>query len=1115
MARTNPHHDWDEPRRGADAHSGAEWESLRNELVALLDQVEDQLATPRAKPAPQPSAPAPRPAHMSRHGEALRSVRQAVDRLADRSETDTAPRRDSVADAISQIRARQTGTAFQYVPAAPQPAPEPARTPAVELAGFAQAVAGLGQRIEQFESRISSRIDALDQHGDISAQVAQLSEVIELLASAVGESGQVKRLEAQIVALAETVTSGSRREQEATAARIEELTVTIEKLVAHQIEATGREQQHGAEAEARQLQGMRLIEESVRNIYDRIDALETSRASASPDIDRLSDDMAALAAAVRDTTDPQALLARIDALGERIGRMERPERDEATVLRESVDVLRGVVAEAIEPRFSALEARIEDIGAQASISAATPTAPSDLEAQLRQIARRVEETSSQLQSLSRLYEADTGKAEAPDLAALADLIVERTRTDGVSETVALDGVGKSDLDALEARLAKLFASEGAPKGQPTEQLSGVKDSIAQVDSRLARLEAMLNSQTKPAPQAEAEPVVAAAVLAQAAAPARPRRSKPADTMPADPVSGTTRDEPVAEAEPAIEHIDIVEPTPAPAFRIDPDSIERPAKPQSSFSMAEESPFQNSRKDGAGDAPANGPTVSRSSFIEAARRSARQQVLAEDTEEPKSLIGRAMARFQRGEREAPEAAAAEAPQGKLRLPGREPVLPPRDKAPKAKAADAIDPFVEAPADGHEEDEKQPGFLARNKRALLLGTALVVAIAMAVPLVLNRMPPAPSAPVTPPAVTEPAPTVEAEPEAPAEVSELMSGVRMIDTSPALSAASLDRAVMLDTATIDPIETAALPGQPDRYIDRSASLALEQTSTVLPQISVPEGIEPAILRTAAEGGDRRAQFEVGAILTEGHIVPQDFAGAAAWYERSAAQGFAPAQYRLGNLYEGGRGVDKDLELARLWYQRAAEAGNRMSMHNLASLYAGGELETQDFAAAAHWFEEAAARGLTDSQFNLGMLHARGLGVEQDFEKSYIWFSLAAKAGDTDALGARDDVARSLDTETVQRLNETIAGWIPAEIDLAANFAPIGTWDQAFDPGQAITNRDVILRVQVLLGKLGFDIGQPDGIAGPRTREAILAFERATGMSESGAINPRLLAVLGSQPV
>ncbi|AEQ50423.1 peptidoglycan binding domain-containing protein [Pelagibacterium halotolerans B2] len=440
------------------------------------------------------------------------------------------------------------------------------------------------------------------------------------------------------------------------------------------------------------------------------------------------------------------------------------------------------------------------------------------------------------------------------------------------------------------------------------------------------------------------------------------------------------------------------------------------------------------------------------------------------------------------------------------------------------------------------DSAPGFFARNRRSLLLGTALVAVIALATPLVMGRIMPsrpaqasAESAQIVEPEATaeEPEPAAEvsatqadtttAEPDlasmraaaqaqatADAETTpenDLMSNVRVIEQQPRLSAATVNSDALTAIPTVDPVTTAAV-GPANNYAENTGSADL-------PPITAPASIEPAALRAAADAGDRFAQFEVGAILTEGTIVEQDFTQAAAWYERSAAQGFAPAQYRLGSLYEGGRGVDSDLDMARLWYQRAAEAGNRMSMHNLASLYAGGELEDQDFAAAAHWFEEAAGRGLTDSQFNLGMLYARGLGVEQDFEQSYIWFSLAARSGDKDAANSRDDVARSLDADAIQRLDDTIAAWAPVEIDIAANFAPIGTWDDEFDPGPAITNPDVVLRVQMLLGKLGYDVGAPDGISGPKTREAVAAFERATGMNESGAVNPRLLAVLGSQPV
>jgi localization factor PodJL len=190
-------------------------------------------------------------------------------------------------------------------------------------------------------------------------------------------------------------------------------------------------------------------------------------------------------------------------------------------------------------------------------------------------------------------------------------------------------------------------------------------------------------------------------------------------------------------------------------------------------------------------------------------------------------------------------------------------------------------------------------------------------------------------------------------------------------------------------------------------------------------------------------------------------------------------------------------------------------MSMHNLAAIYAGGQLGKQEFESAAKWFEEAAKRGMTDSQFNLGMLYARGLGVQQSLEDSFKWFGIAARSGDPDAAKARDDIARSLDADTMTRLTDVVNNFKPVPVDLAANFAPIGTWSKSFDPGETIATRDIVASVQKALGRLGYDVGTPDGIAGAKTQAAIKQFEHATGMSEIGLINPRLLAVLGSQPV
>jgi localization factor PodJL len=1071
--------------------------------MALLDQVEDQVATSQAARIPQPATP-PRPAQHQhdRHSEALRSVRQAVSRLADRAPEDRPVMREGVVEAINQIRSRQTGGAESPNSATTAPV----YSPRSELADFARSLDAIGERIAGFEDRIGQRIESLGEKSTIAGQIDQLSEVIEMLAGAVGETGQIKRIEAQIGNLAEMIASDRQSGENVTSRRIEELTGTIEKLVSHQLQTSERDTQQAALADDRQAQAMAMIEQSVRSIYDRIDTLEASQSRPSDEIERLSRDMASLTEAVSKPAEPTSLLNKIDALSARIATIEAPSRDEAAMMTESVNVLRDVIAQTIEPRFVQLEKRLETI--------ATPTeAPAidAIEAQLRQIAKRVDETGAQLKALADLETAEA--PSSPDLDALADMIASRAQVLPGSSSTETDGIEKADLAALEARLAALFA-RSAESGSEVSNLSGVRNSIAQVDNRIARLEAMLNS--KPVPSSAVELASAEPVTT------KPRR-KPEDAMPVDPATGAARrvlgqgavevDDVPAEIE------DVAEPE--PNFAIDPAAIDRPAKPKSILAERESS-FEPTPPT---PRPSANPSVSnatRASFIEAARRSARQPAV-EELEEPKSLIGRALARFQRDETQADKPEQARDPHANA---GPEPVIAARHQD----------------DEGENLEEKAPGFFARNRRSLLLGTALVAVIALATPLVMGRIVPSRSAQPSTASVqvVEPTETVEdiepatdvsgtqadttaAEPDlammraaaqadAAAEdtttaASELMSNVRVIEQQPRLTAATVDSDALTAIPTIDPVTTAA--------VGSASSYSAPSDAAPLPPIAAPSSIEPVALRAAAEKGDRFAQFEVGALLTEGTVVEQNFTEAAAWYERSAAQGFAPAQYRLGSLYEGGRGVDRDLDMARLWYQRAAEAGNRMSMHNLASLYAGGELEDQDFAAAAHWFEEAAGRGLTDSQFNLGMLYARGLGVEQNFEDSYVWFSLAARSGDEDAASSRDDVARSLDTDAIQRLDDTIAAWEPVDIDIAANFAPIGTWDEAFEPGPAITNQDVVLRVQMLLGKLGYAVGTPDGILGPRTSEAIAEFERAAGMNESGAVNPRLLAVLGSQPV
>jgi localization factor PodJL len=66
--------------------------------------------------------------------------------------------------------------------------------------------------------------------------------------------------------------------------------------------------------------------------------------------------------------------------------------------------------------------------------------------------------------------------------------------------------------------------------------------------------------------------------------------------------------------------------------------------------------------------------------------------------------------------------------------------------------------------------------------------------------------------------------------------------------------------------------------------------------------------------------------------------------------------------------------------------------------------------------------------------------------------------------------------------------------------------------DPADApeATNPELVARAQMLLNKLGYNAGTPDGQMDARTREAILSFERNNGLQETGSVTILLVTVL-----
>eukprot|EP00873_Tetraselmis_striata_P014991 jgi/Tetstr1/435255/TSEL_024174.t1 len=287
-----------------------------------------------------------------------------------------------------------------------------------------------------------------------------------------------------------------------------------------------------------------------------------------------------------------------------------------------------------------------------------------------------------------------------------------------------------------------------------------------------------------------------------------------------------------------------------------------------------------------------------------------------------------------------------------------------------------------------------------------------------------------------------------------------------------------------------------------------------------AIPEDVGSLSLRQAAAQGNPEALFAIAARYTEGTGVTPDLQKAAHYYEKASQAGLAPAQYRLGSLYEKGRGVERDLEAARDWYALAAKQGNAKASHNLAVLYAEGISGNPEFREAAFWFKKAANFGLADSQYNLGILYARGLGLEKNLVESYKWFALAAAQGDGDAANKRDELANMLSKEELAEARLAVANWKEAPRSAAANevelkpswSAPADTVSRATYSGDP---RDMVMLAQKLLAKRGFDPGAPDGQVGNRTRDAVRAFEEASGLPVTGKISADLLKALSGQSI
>ena len=154
-------------------------------------------------------------------------------------------------------------------------------------------------------------------------------------------------------------------------------------------------------------------------------------------------------------------------------------------------------------------------------------------------------------------------------------------------------------------------------------------------------------------------------------------------------------------------------------------------------------------------------------------------------------------------------------------------------------------------------------------------------------------------------------------------------------------------------------------------------------------------------------------------------------------------------------------------------------------------------DYTRAFQEYRQSAYAGNSLAQYMMGRLYAEGRGVGEDKAAAYMWFDLSASNGNSRAISARDAVAAEMDADEIDQAQQMAADW-------RANRPTIATTQTT--PAATPASAPYSLRnVQVALGQLGYSVGTPDGVIGPKSRAAIRAFQVGCRPADERGTKPR----------
>lgn len=116
---------------------------------------------------------------------------------------------------------------------------------------------------------------------------------------------------------------------------------------------------------------------------------------------------------------------------------------------------------------------------------------------------------------------------------------------------------------------------------------------------------------------------------------------------------------------------------------------------------------------------------------------------------------------------------------------------------------------------------------------------------------------------------------------------------------------------------------------------------------------------MKLAAEGGDPRAQWNVGMMLLQGDGTAQNPVLARQYVHRSAEAGHIDGMISMAVMLALGQGGGVDAAASRRWYARAAEAGSAHALRGLGGMLLTGEGGPADPVTGAAYLELAAKAG------------------------------------------------------------------------------------------------------------------------------------------------------------